>query len=352
VLEGRRIYISSGVWEVAEACSGLRYLISSVALGTLFAYVVYRSWIRRALFVAASIIVPIVANGVRAFSIVVLAHKVNPDLALGVDHLIYGWIFFAFVILLLFMVGFRWHEKPLEEKASPIQGKGQQPGPRAFPAQWSPPLITVAAILIMLTASIAVDRLQKGVSPTLGSASFPRTASPWKPVRSTGSDNWLKLATADLTKTGIFTDGEHDVKLAIIFYSSQAAQPHVGDSLQDQLAGAGWNELEARQRKTTLNERSLSVAEDTFTNGSRNRVSWSFYWVDDRLTSSSSRAKLLRAKATLLRQSSLTARIVLLTEADSAVGGSAVLSDFLQHSDLLQVLESSSSGSDANGPTH
>lgn len=350
VLEGRRIYISSGVWEVAEACSGLRYLISSLALGTLFAYVVYRSWIRRALFVAASIVVPIVANGLRAFSIVVLAHKVNPDLALGVDHLIYGWIFFAFVILLLFMGGFRWHEKPLEEKPSPIQVKEQQPSATAFSAQWSRLVITVTAILIMITASIAADRLQKR-SPTLGFSSLPGTASPWKPARSTAGDNWLKVSTGDVTKTAVFTDGEHDVKLAIILYGSQAAQSHMGDSLQEQLAGAGWNEVEGRQHKTTVNHRPLSVAENTFTNGSRHRVSWSWYWVDDQLTPSSSRAKLLRAKAVLLGTSSLTARIVLVTEADSAVGGSAVLNDFLQHCALLKVLESSSSMNNANGPT-
>ena len=128
VLEGRRIYISSGVWEVAEACSGLRYLISSIALGTLFAYLIYKSWIRRFLFVAASIVVPIVANGVRAYSIVLLAHRVNHNLAVGVDHIIYGWIFFAFIMLLLFILGFRWHETPLNDSASSIHVAWQQTG--------------------------------------------------------------------------------------------------------------------------------------------------------------------------------------------------------------------------------
>ena len=57
------------------------------------------------LFVALSVIVPIVANGLRAYMIVMIAHLSDMKLALGVDHLIYGWVFFGLVMLLLFWVG-------------------------------------------------------------------------------------------------------------------------------------------------------------------------------------------------------------------------------------------------------
>ena len=341
VLEGRRIFISSGVWEVAEACSGLRYLISSISLGTLFAYLIYRSWIRRALFLAASIVVPIIANGVRAYSIVVLAHKVNPDLAVGIDHIIYGWIFFAFIMLLLFMVGLRWQEAGLKQKTSPILVTSQQLNSKAHVSQLWRVFVTVTAILIMISASIAAGRLQNGVSP-IPVASLPEMTAPWYLVRTAESDSWLKLPNADLTQTGSFTDGQHVVKLAIVFFVSQPAQPSLINSVNEQLGGPGWTELEERPRKTSLNQRSLSVAEDIFTNRSNNRMSWSWYWVDNQFTSSSSKARLLRAKARLLRHSPLTARIVLLTQSDSVSEGSAVLNDFLRHCDLLKALENSS----------
>src|SRR4051794_14962846 len=54
--QGYYIYLPSGTWEVAAACSGLRYLISSIAIGVLFAYLTFRSTRRRLLFVAASVI--------------------------------------------------------------------------------------------------------------------------------------------------------------------------------------------------------------------------------------------------------------------------------------------------------
>ncbi|OYU41827.1 MAG: exosortase A, partial [Burkholderiales bacterium PBB4] len=53
--EGLQFVIPSGNWSVVEACSGVRYLISSITVGTLFAYLNYRSTKRRVLFVIVSI---------------------------------------------------------------------------------------------------------------------------------------------------------------------------------------------------------------------------------------------------------------------------------------------------------
>ena len=45
--EGLSFVIPSGHWSVVEACSGVRYLIASLMIGTLFAYLNYRSLKRR-----------------------------------------------------------------------------------------------------------------------------------------------------------------------------------------------------------------------------------------------------------------------------------------------------------------
>lgn len=108
--EGTFFSIPSGDWSVVEGCSGLRYLIASITLGLLYAYLTYRSWTRRLLFTLAAVIVPILANGGRAYMIVMIAHLSDMKLALGVDHYIYGWVFFGLVMLLLFWVGSFWRE--------------------------------------------------------------------------------------------------------------------------------------------------------------------------------------------------------------------------------------------------
>ena len=65
--EGQNFVIPSGSWSVVEACSGVRYFLASLFVGALYAWQMYRSPLRRALFLLASIVVPIVANWVRAY---------------------------------------------------------------------------------------------------------------------------------------------------------------------------------------------------------------------------------------------------------------------------------------------
>lgn len=108
--EGTFFTLPSGSWSVVEGCSGVRYLIASIALGTLYAYMTYSSYVKRSVFILASIVAPIVANWVRAFIIVMLGHFSGMKLATGVDHLIYGWVFFGFVLFIMFWVGSYWSD--------------------------------------------------------------------------------------------------------------------------------------------------------------------------------------------------------------------------------------------------
>ena len=102
---GTRFELPTGSWSVVEACSGVRYLISSITLGSLYAYLTFRSTKRRLMFVALAIVVPIVANWLRAFMIVMIGHLSGMALATGVDHLIYGWLFFGLVMFIMFWIG-------------------------------------------------------------------------------------------------------------------------------------------------------------------------------------------------------------------------------------------------------
>ncbi len=110
--DGFTIEIPEGTFFVAEACAGLRFLIASVAFGALYACLMYRSPARRAAFMAASVVVPVVANGLRALGIVVLGHILGSAEAAAADHILYGWIFFSIVILLLILAGLPFRQEP------------------------------------------------------------------------------------------------------------------------------------------------------------------------------------------------------------------------------------------------
>ena len=107
---GYTIEIPEGKFLIAEACAGLRFLIASVAFGCLYALVMYRSALRRAVFIGVSIVVPIIANGFRALGIVALGHYLGSAEAVEADHVLYGWVFFSIVILILIVLGLPFRE--------------------------------------------------------------------------------------------------------------------------------------------------------------------------------------------------------------------------------------------------
>lgn len=90
-IEGLYIFIPQGAFEVAEACSGIRFLISTIVLGLLLAHLLYRDLRLRALLVAAAVSIPIVANGLRAYGIVMIGHWFGMEQAAGTDHIVYGF---------------------------------------------------------------------------------------------------------------------------------------------------------------------------------------------------------------------------------------------------------------------
>lgn len=118
-VDGYIIEIPAGTFYVAEACAGLRFLIASVAFGVLYALIMYRSPLRRMVFIFVATVVPIVANGFRALGIVLLGHLFGSAEAAAADHVLYGWIFFSIVILLLTILGL-----PLREDVDTPQPLG------------------------------------------------------------------------------------------------------------------------------------------------------------------------------------------------------------------------------------
>ena len=108
---GLYLDIPEGRFLVAEACSGISFLIASLVFGLLYMYISFSSYKKRVLFIALSIIVPILANAVRVYGIILTAHLTDMEYAAGADHIIYGGIFYAIIIFILIVIGERIRDK-------------------------------------------------------------------------------------------------------------------------------------------------------------------------------------------------------------------------------------------------
>lgn len=114
-IEGVFISTPTALFRVAEACSGVKFLIAMVAYGVLVANVCFKNWPRRIGIVALSIVIPILANGVRAFGTIYIADLYGLDFAAGFDHVFYGWIFFAIVLILVMAIGWRFFDRQVSD---------------------------------------------------------------------------------------------------------------------------------------------------------------------------------------------------------------------------------------------
>jgi exosortase A len=169
--EGMFFSIPSGNWSIVEGCSGVRYLIASFTVGVLFAYLSYRRAWKRLLFAAMSVIVPIIANGFRAYLIVMIAHLSDNKLAHGIDHFIYGWVFFGLVMLLLFWIGSYWRDS---DAGSEPPGRVSSLAPPPNPARLA--RYGVAAIAIVVAWPAYAGYLDRG--DATGGTALTLTAPP------------------------------------------------------------------------------------------------------------------------------------------------------------------------------
>lgn len=111
VVDGVFIDTPAGLFEVAEECSGVKFLVAMIALGVLVAQCCFVSWRRRLVFMAAAIALPILANGVRAWGTIYIAQFHGIEFASGFDHIVYGWVFFGIVIAMLLGAAWRWFDR-------------------------------------------------------------------------------------------------------------------------------------------------------------------------------------------------------------------------------------------------
>lgn len=143
---GLYIEIPQGRFLVAEACSGVSFFIASVVVGSLYAYLNLASVWRRCLFVVIALIFPVMANVVRVYGIILIAYWTDMEHAAGADHLIYGWFFFALVIICLLSIGeFIRKKEKLREKF--VQ---QQP----LQNVWQGTTITIFISLMLIISTI------------------------------------------------------------------------------------------------------------------------------------------------------------------------------------------------------
>jgi exosortase A len=317
---GTRFELPTGSWSVVEACSGVRYLISSITLGSLYAYLTFRSTKRRLMFVALSVVVPIVANWLRAFMIVMIGHLSGMELATGVDHLVYGWLFFGLVMFIMFWIGSFWREDEAPTPAPVLNGQqtAQAAGRMA-------PLVVVLLALVALFPAFAHYNEQANQNPrpvalsapAIGWANAPAFAE-WTPSFRGPSAQY----------SGVFRQDATPVCVNVLYYRNQAPYRSLISSV-NVLAGPKdpWHELGNASVTEDLGGRPLVLRETRMAGpNSAHMLVWQWMSIDGHITASNIAGKLWQARAKLLFRGDDGAAVLLAApyDADPATARTAL----------------------------
>lgn len=339
---GNSFEIPSGSWSVVEACSGVRYLISSFTLGCLFAYLNYRTLLRRLAFVALSIVVPVIANGIRAYLIVLIGHFSGNKLAAGVDHLIYGWVFFGLVMLAMFWIGGLWREE-IVQAATPGRTDGHVDIHADSVASGRFVAAALAAIACMAVWPLYAMLAERPVAREQadGLARFsPRwhEVAPfthWQPAFPAPDSEFRRFYERDAQPVGV----------TILSYGNSTGSVQLISSANRVLPDdeRHWRQIESSERSEVAGGRHFAVRETVLQSGTDKLQVWHVYWIDGRFTASDYTGKLLQARQKLLLRGNAGAAVFLFSPyGKSAEEGRVVIRRFLD--DNLGLLEAALPG--------
>ena len=313
--EGNFFVIPSGSWSVVSGCSGMRYLMATLTVGVLFAYLNYRSLWRRITFVGIAILVAIFANWLRAYGIVMIAHLSDMKLALGVDHYVYGWVFFGVVIFLLMSIGMIWSEAPAPAENEPPR-MNRNPGIVTSRASlFGAVLAGLIALhlwpLLAKEASAGVSHapLQIAADATLLAANWTPTVPPelqWQP----------HFVGAPTIYERAFKAGEHTVAMYVVWYAQQSQGEELINAANELVRDKyePWRFLSASTQPTSVP--AISPVLETILKqrgGERQILVWQSQWVAGHFTMSKLATKLLEIKGRLSGQGNPAAAVIFYT---------------------------------------
>lgn len=318
-LDGIFITTPSGYFEVADACAGVNFLIAMFAYSTLVAHLCFRGMGRRIGFVAFALATSVLANGLRAWGTIYISHLTSIDFAAGFDHVFYGWIFFALVLALVMGAGWRFFDRPLDDRAF-------DPAPLREAEQPARPRIAIALAALVAAPMIWYSAIAGTGRETLPNPVPMPDVPGWTRTETTRNHAWFpNFAGADHRLFGRYRNAAGEtVDLAIILYGHQAEGRELVGFGQGAVApGSGW------AWTTDAPDPANGVAERITGPGPVTREVISFYRIGNTVTGSATRVKLETLKSRLLGGSQTAAAVLVSAEEQGGKSARPALDRFL-----------------------
>lgn len=298
---GLYLDIPEGQFLVAEACSGISFLISSIVFGFFYSYISFNSFKKRAIFVVLSVLVPLLANALRVYGIVLTGHLSNMEHAVGTDHLVYGGVFFGIVLFILIIIGERFRDKV----PAPL-GKNDIDTSLIKTDKYST-LPFVAFLALALVQQIWFYQVTHQPTDTVlnPASANANTAIAFNQTR---IENWQpQFKSADSQISGKF-ESDLVIDAYVFYYHGSGSKGELISSAHRLFDSQRWSL--AKNQTVNINGQPTTLSEVAGTRGQR-RYILHWYEIAGRQFNSSAKAKLYQAYLLMFGQDASGAKILL-----------------------------------------
>lgn len=243
VLEGNVIDLGVRQLQVVAACSGLRYILSLLALAVIFCYFYQRRFWKAAILLTSLVPIAILANALR-----VAAMGIYPALQAGFWHGFSGWLIFLFCLSTLALINYCLNYLKAGCASNTTESLSVSGGETAIRKQTSNrPYLIAALVMLIISASLVYTVAQPPRVPLLQSFdNFPLQLGPWQGHRTYMDQKIFAKTDADSYFDADFTcAGGAPISLYIAYYETQTSPGGLGHNPGVCMTGSGWQTLKS-----------------------------------------------------------------------------------------------------------
>jgi len=157
-IDGLVITTAGGRFRIAESCAGLNFLLAALMISSAFGYMSFVGWKKRAAFIALAAMLALIANIARIMMVISIATASGGEIKIAADHLLFGWGFYALLVVGLILMGRRLADPapqtPIHLDVGAEGADERRHGP------------IIAAILLLVLAAISAPAIDAAIAMT------------------------------------------------------------------------------------------------------------------------------------------------------------------------------------------
>lgn len=340
--EGNIIMFPTLTLEVADACSGIRSLISLLALAAAYAFFLRISPRKRLALLFAAVPIAVFTNAVRVIVTGILAQYWGAKAAEGFFHEFAGMVVFAVAMAMLISLGALLargkkvtDDIKLQESDNKVQAQELLQGAETDGRK--PMVGKFVTIFILLTAVAMYLNLHKDLEVPVNKAfdRFPRVVSGWRMTQEFAMpDNIQKVLKASDTLTRRYVTAEGKTVDLYIGYHGGGKESGEIHSPKQCLPGGGWFELSTKRRSLDVTGKKVNLVQAVYQKVESRQLFLYWFQVQDRTISDEYSLKIAEITNSIInrRRDASFIRISVPFEADeqgAVVTGERFIKDFM-----------------------